>query len=335
MRKKTLWIIFVLILICTTIGNMSVGTASVSSPPVMSIDPATSTAAPGETFTINVTVADIAENDSLYGWEAEISFNPDIVNVTRVTSGPFLRDAAATYGYTTIFVKTIDNVNGSFKVGESIFPKFPPDDPYPPVGATGNGTLATITLTAKAEGSTLLHFEENQHKLFTIKLDNLIEITHDVTDGLFEYPLRVHDVAVTNITANPKTALPGEIIFINVTVENQGDFSENVSVTISYDATDIETSNATLSIGESRIVQFNWDTTDVTPGTYNITARATVAVDDDQTDNIRSSETWVIDVIPEFSTLLPLMLLLAAMAVFALLLKRRTGAKPVDAYLNL
>ncbi|NIS83015.1 MAG: hypothetical protein GTO14_23070, partial [Anaerolineales bacterium] len=43
--------------------------------------------------------------------------------------------------------------------------------------------------------------------------------------------LGVHDIAVTDITASPRDTGPGDLISINVTVVNQGDFAENFSVT--------------------------------------------------------------------------------------------------------
>ncbi len=98
----------------------------------------------------------------------------------------------------------------------------------------------------------------------------------------------VHDVAVVDISSKSKflvnynqliIVFPAVywVVYINVTVENQGDFYENFTVTIYYE-------NATtqmyvgaknvinLAPGTNMTLAFTWWTKGVTPCTYNYTA---------------------------------------------------------------
>lgn len=105
--------------------------------------------------------------------------------------------------------------------------------------------------------------------------------------------IEVHDVAVTNITAWPTAVPQGEPIYINVTVENQGNFTETFSVTVSAShwgtGTVIPIGTKTvydLSPNASKTVNFVWDTTGAPLGTYDLTAEAILPEDDDPEDNI-------------------------------------------------
>ena len=102
----------------------------------------------------------------------------------------------------------------------------------------------------------------------------------------------VHDIAVLNITASPTTARLGDLVSVNVTVANQGDFTENVNVTVSYDSTSLNTTALTLNEESFEQIHFTWNTTDVNPGLYHITAEAILAgavEDANPNDNLAST----------------------------------------------
>ena len=101
-----------------------------------------------------------------------------------------------------------------------------------------------------------------------------------------------HDVAVTSIKAWPPWAPQGQPIYINVTVENLGNFSETFDVIVYADRNvgdvhiDIGEETVSLDTGSLTTVEFTWDTTDVPCGTYYVTAEAVLAEDADPSDNI-------------------------------------------------
>jgi N-acetylneuraminic acid mutarotase/PKD repeat protein/RNA polymerase subunit RPABC4/transcription elongation factor Spt4 len=95
-----------------------------------------------------------------------------------------------------------------------------------------------------------------------------------------------HDIAVTEVTY-PPTCTVGDVISIEVAVENQGDFvSEDFDVTITYNDTKIETKSVLdLARGASQGVAFSWNTSLIQPGTYMMKAMAETAFDEGETDN--------------------------------------------------
>jgi len=143
---------------------------------------------------------------------------------------------------------------GLVKVGETVYPKIPPDDPYPPVGATGDGLLATITFTVKAEGATLIHFEKGRHELLTIVGTNTVKITHEVIDSIFDNRETVLP-PVASFDAEPLFADVDEIIVFNASASDDLD---------------------------AWLVSYEWDFGDTTTEIYkgkNLTAIATHAYD--------------------------------------------------------
>jgi len=102
----------------------------------------------------------------------------------------------------------------------------------------------------------------------------------------------IRDVAITSVTAFPTTVTTGDFLFINVTVANEGDFSENFRVTVYYDSSVVGTKNVThLASGANKTLGFNWSTTGVPGGNYTIKAVASiVAGETDTIDNERTGD---------------------------------------------
>lgn len=244
-------ILAVLVAVCMVIASPET---------VVTVSPKVSVTAPGELFEINVTVSDVSD---LYGWQFNVTFNPAVLNCTGVEEGPFLKQAGSTF----LPAPTIDNTGGFVFLGDSLFP-------YPPTGASGNGTLATITFNVTAEGESNLHFFESVLMGYNPVQKMPKDIPHTAVDGFFKYPLW-RDVAVTEVMAYPLLVTAGEIVSINVTVKNEGNITETFDVTVSYDST-IRTKIATdLDPDVSETLSFSWNTTDVDEGNYTITAEAT------------------------------------------------------------
>jgi hypothetical protein len=99
----------------------------------------------------------------------------------------------------------------------------------------------------------------------------------------------VHDVAVTNVTIDRTWVYQRFSANMNVTILNEGDFDENVTVAVYYNITAnkvIGAQNVTLSRGQNETVTFVWNTTGVPYcHNYTITAVATIPVDNNLTDN--------------------------------------------------
>ena len=112
--------------------------------------------------------------------------------------------------------------------------------------------------------------------------------------------LGIHDVAVTNVTPSKTVVGQGYSTSINVTVENQGDFTETFNVTVFYNETAITLPNGknhtttTLTSGNSTTITFTWNTTGIAKGNYTISAYATPVSGETNLDNNTFVDGWVV-----------------------------------------
>jgi len=96
----------------------------------------------------------------------------------------------------------------------------------------------------------------------------------------------LHGVSVENGVEAPSIVFVGAIVFINVTVTNEGSFDENVTVTVRYPGVTVGTKNFILAALRNNTVSFKWDTTGLDLDDYTITAEASIEpVEDDYYDN--------------------------------------------------
>ncbi len=217
---------------------------------VLSLYPPTNTVEVGETFSVNITVTGIVISETppvsngLIGWEVWMTFNPEVLHAINATESSFLRDAASTYGYTTFFAKEIDNTEGSVEVGETVWPKMPPDDPYPPEGATGDGTLATITFEVMAEGETDVHFETPtdvaKTNLYTVVANNVIKIRDD-------FPVFIAD-GLVNVPKSPLVPADLDIVPKTLNLRSKGKWiTAHIELSEDYNISDIDRTTIVLN----------------------------------------------------------------------------------------
>jgi PKD repeat protein len=98
-----------------------------------------------------------------------------------------------------------------------------------------------------------------------------------------------HDVAVVGVVPYRAWVYESQPVSINVTIANVGDFAENVTVDLYYNATEgdkIDTKTAVLAPNETKTLTFTWSTTGVQPcRNYTMTAVATIPADITPADN--------------------------------------------------
>ena len=104
-----------------------------------------------------------------------------------------------------------------------------------------------------------------------------------------------YDLAVTNITLSKTIVGQGYNLDINVTIANEGDFTETFNVTAYANTTITQTQTIILTSGNSTIITFTWNTTGVLYGNYTISAYAVpVPGETDKTDNMKTDGiVWV------------------------------------------
>jgi len=100
--------------------------------------------------------------------------------------------------------------------------------------------------------------------------------------------LAMHDVAVKRISA-PTSVDVGELVTVRVQVENLGGYNETFDVEVTYDTSTIEEPySATMLPWTSEYIDFNWNTTGVTPDSYTLTARAVLDGDINPANNLET-----------------------------------------------
>jgi PKD repeat protein len=215
MRKgKVSWLIFViLLLVC--IATQGIGIGSSNNTTTISVEPPTSSGAPGETFNVNVTVTNVTD---LYEWKILIRFNSTILNATSLVRGPFLEKAGLTSWQVWEMYhpgepyEVINNTMGYIIVGDTLMP------PLPSNGATGNGTLVTITFIVKAKGATLLSFDRELTGLTTEP-----PTPYDIVDGVFDNREPPFLPPVASFYAEPPVAEVDETITLNASASYDPD----------------------------------------------------------------------------------------------------------------
>ena len=102
----------------------------------------------GDTFTLDLSAENVFD---LAGWQFDIAFDPAVLEAVEVNEGNFLKEG----GGTTFFQSgTIDNATG--KITKLSSTRFNED------GATGTGTLLSVTFIAKTGGETQVALENFQ-----------------------------------------------------------------------------------------------------------------------------------------------------------------------------
>jgi PKD repeat protein len=127
-----------------------------------------------------------------------------------------------------------------------------------------------------------------------------------------------HDVAVTNVATSKNEVTAGEAVTITVTAKNRGAETEDFSVTAYYASNEISTQQViALGTGEEQVLTFNWDTSGVAEGNYQIKASASmVEGDGNAANNVFVDGTVKVNPAAQF----PTTLVVGAVAVVVLVL---------------
>lgn len=193
------------------------------------VDPPLVTADPGETFTVDVDIADVK---GLWVYEFRLGWDSALLDVTSVTEGPFLN---AEGFYKTFFFKSIWNEPDPMGVSGYIYVTCTLMGEPRTATASGNGTLATVEFLVKEEGSTSLHLYDTLLEDYDLK-----EMSHTTEDGYFQYPVSRLYVDPPSIT--DPTLLPGTTFQTNINLNDSVRLYE-WSFNMSWDPTVLNVSN--------------------------------------------------------------------------------------------
>lgn len=113
----------------------------------------------------------------------------------------------------------------------------------------------------------------------------------DADEAAPAQPVEVYDVAATAIVASPSSVVKGDLVLVDIAVENRGTSAETFDVVLTDDTASatIGAQPVSLAAGASTTVGFSWDTTGATVGNLTLTATAgPVAGETDTSDNSKS-----------------------------------------------
>jgi hypothetical protein len=233
---------------------------------IVQVNPSFSSPSVGDTLTINVTISGVTY---LTGWQFLLYYKNAQLNCTSVTEGPFLKSAGGTFFYKQIN-NAYNSTYGRLLLACSL------------LGSTwvnGSGVLTTITFKALAKGNTPLHLDD---VILTDQEMPPQPIPNTSVDGTVQ--VGVHAVAVTSIVTSKAGCLPmpvvgrGYPLTVNVTVQNEGTFSETLDISLYANTNLAATSMVTnLSPGIRITLVLSLNTTGFAYGNYNITAKVALA----------------------------------------------------------
>jgi hypothetical protein len=129
----------------------------------LSIDPTTQTSSTGTVVTVDVDITNVSD---LYGFQFDLTFNPNVLQAVSSTEGTFLSSGGATY-----FVPgTNDNVGGTVAAtADTLLAAIP--------GVNGGGELAVFTFDAIGAGTSAIGIQNE------ILLDSNLNVIPDTTTG--------------------------------------------------------------------------------------------------------------------------------------------------------
>jgi len=205
--------------------------------------------------------------EDLYAWNATITWNPTILDLTSVSKGSFLTGLEG-----TIFISTVNRTTGYVDLSEKISGEYQ--------GVSGAGILAKLTFKVLKEGKSPIALSE------TSFLNSALQpIQHAAENGSFTTP-SYHDIAITDVILGKNKVYQGETLLLNVVVRNKGTYTESFIVYCYANSTLIDSKTITDLIGEAEtILSFDWDTSDYARGNHILEARTSTVQGDYDTDN--------------------------------------------------
>jgi hypothetical protein len=202
-------------------SGMLVNVGRTQETPVLYVNPAVlpvdgSIGHPGDVYDIAINVANVTDLWSA-GFSVKIYPYAHLLVASDIKEGDFLKQG----GYKTVFVYTIDLIKGLIKIGVSRRVTYP----LPTVGASGDGTLATLKLTVVEAGNSPIELVD------TKLLNHLAQpIVHNIVGGYY-YGMVV-DLVHLSLANRPRSITGDGNQIFHTKVRNDGDMPLYVKVAI-------------------------------------------------------------------------------------------------------
>lgn len=207
MKAKITLLLCLVALLLAIPTNTNVGVASTTTR--LYVDPPeiiNATIAINSSIPIEVKVENVTD---LYGWSVNLTFRPDVLQVLNVAHSSWMQ---VNSGFSVFPITTIDNTAGYVFMGQILNPLTATS------GATGNGTLVTVTFNVTSVGASYIDLTSS--KLNTKIGANNVPIDHTAENGFFDN--RPEVLPPVAIIVAPTSGVVGETLIFNASESNDG-----------------------------------------------------------------------------------------------------------------
>jgi hypothetical protein len=230
--------------------------------------------APASNVSVKVEIFNIT---GLFGLEIELHWNASLLNYTS----HIVKIPVETYPEGVLHnpVLTVKNeVNGTAGTYLAVYASLGGTTP----SFNGTGTVFEMNFTVLEYGACPLHIA-----LSSLSNRKGQAIAHSVEDGFFSNLF--YDVAIVSVASSQYSAFLGDVLNITVAALNNGTSrSESFNITAYYATVLLGTREVTdLTPGEEEVITFSWNTSNVLPGSYVLSANASTVPEEDVTENNR------------------------------------------------
>jgi len=151
-------------------------------------------------------------------------------------------------------------------------------------GATWAPATALTSTTATQEITPNISQlnDKNLYIFFTVV--NCPSISCTVNISYFDTLIQMHSAHMNNFTTNATSSMTygpniraGQVLRLSTNVSNTGDFADNFIITVKANSTIAPTNSSIIVAGQSKVILINWNTLQLSPGKYILTANVTVA----------------------------------------------------------
>ncbi|MCW4052981.1 MAG: cohesin domain-containing protein [Candidatus Bathyarchaeota archaeon] len=207
MKRQTVYGVAIALFI-TSFSTLEFGIKPVqaSSGTILQVDPTTSIADFGESFTVNIDIQDVTD---LSSYDVKFGFNWHVLEATNVEEGPFLKEGTIS-PLGTDFIKAIVNSEseGSVRVMCNIIGDYP--------GVDGSGTLFNVTFTVRPSGGANVGFSDLRIYHYILLDSTSTGIPHSVKHGSFSTALNCVRIEPSSIV--DPTLSPGKTFTVDVMI---------------------------------------------------------------------------------------------------------------------
>ena len=254
--------ILIFLSLVVTINPVSSGATVVKvDPPLVEY----STNATGQQFTVTIKIVDVT---NLYGFDIKFRWNTTFLDYVSHS----IRVPRDTYPDGVLWNPIIPITDEVNTTAGTYWIAYTSRWPAP----SFNGTGAVFTITFRVKYHPVQYTANIELELYSTDLaaSDASSIPHTTQHGtvILHALTAGHDVAVVDIQRWKTVVGQGYSMLINVTVSNQGDFTETFNVTVYANTTSIASQNVTLTSGSFTTLAFTWNTSGFAKGKYTISA---------------------------------------------------------------